>query len=141
MKAFDQLRGLMAWYRAYKTTRRILAVMGVALLAAACGGDNSDEPTGPGTSGNPKLRIENRSEHSAWYVYTRECGGTEWSSDHLGAHIIQINHAVTFSMEPGCKDVKAETSIEFGGTQLWPGRTFVASQTDTLRLDEWEYTP
>ena len=64
MKAFDQLRGLMAWYRAYTTTRRILAVMSVALLAAACGG-GSDDSTGPGTSNNAKLRIENRSEHSA----------------------------------------------------------------------------
>ena len=141
MKAFDQFRGLMAWYRANKTTRRILAVMGVALLAAGCGGDGSDDATGPGSSGNPRLRIENRSEHSAWYVYTRACGTTEWSSDHLGAHIIQINHAVTFNVESGCKDVKAETSLEFGGSQLWPARSFVASQTDTLRLDEWEYTP
>lgn len=140
MKAIDQFRGLVAWYRAFKTTRRILAVMSVAVLAAACGG-SSDDATGPGTSNKARLRIENRSEHSAWYVYTRACGTSTWSGDQLGSHIIQINHAVTFNVDPGCRDIMAETSFEFGGQQMWPAVNLAASQTDTLRLDEWQYTP
>jgi len=123
------------------TPARTLAILGVTLLAAACGGEGSGDSTGPSPSQSTKarIRIENRTDHTAWYVRSRPCGTTTWGPDLLGSHTIGVNKAVTWNIDPGCQDIRAETSIFYGGAQHWMAVSFVAGQTDTLRLDEWQF--
>jgi hypothetical protein len=123
------------------TPARSLVIAGATLLAAACGGEGGSDTTGPSPSQSTaaRIRIENRTAHSAWYVRSRPCGTTAWSPDLLGSHIVGVNKALTWNIEPGCKDIRAETSALFGGEQHWMGVNFVASQTDTLRLDAWVF--
>jgi hypothetical protein len=120
---------------------RALALAGATLFAAACGGEGGGDSTGPSPSQSTKarIRIENRTDHTAWYVRSRPCGTTAWSGDLLGSHTIGVNKAVSWNIDAGCKDIRAETSVFFGGTQHWMGVNFVAGQTDTLRLDEWVF--
>jgi len=123
------------------TPARTLAIVGATLLAAACGGEGNNDTTGPSPSQSTKarIRIENRTGHSAWYVRSRPCGTTTWSGDLLGTHTIGVNKAVSWNIDPGCKDIRAETSALYGGEQHWMGVNFVAAQTDTLRLDDWVF--
>jgi hypothetical protein len=123
------------------TPARALVIAGATLLAAACGGEGGSDSMGPSPSQSTaaRIRIENRTGHSAWYVRSRPCGTTAWSPDLLGSHIVGVNKALTWNIEPGCKDIRAETSALFGGEQHWMGVNFVASQTDTLRLDQWVF--
>ena len=86
----------------------------LALATAARGGDDS---TGPGTDPQPSngtLYVSNDSDRSIWYVFTRTCGTTAWSDDHLGSHIIPQETSQSFPLAAGCYDVRLLSAPEGG---------------------------
>ena len=95
-------------------TRVLVALATIALATAACGGDDS---TGPGTDPQPSngtLYVSNDSDRSIWYVFTRTCGATAWSEDHLGSDIIPQETSQSFTLAGGCYDVRLLSAPEGG---------------------------
>ena len=92
----------------------LVALATIALSTAACGGDDS---TGPGTDPQPSngtLYVSNDSDRSIWYVFTRTCGATAWSDDHLGSDIIPQETSQSFTLAGGCYDVRLLSAPEGG---------------------------
>src|SRR5215210_306419 len=92
----------------------LVALAALALATAACGGDDS---TGPGTDPQPTngtLYVSNDSDRSIWYVFTRTCGASAWSEDHLGSNIIVEQTSGTFTLPAGCYDVRLLSAPEGG---------------------------
>jgi hypothetical protein len=94
----------------------LVALAALALASAACGGGDS---TGPGTNPDPgvtngTLYVSNDSDREIWYVFTRACGSTAWSDDHLGSDIIPLQTSETFTVAAGCYDVRLLSQPEGG---------------------------
>jgi hypothetical protein len=135
MQIINRVRGLIEWYRALRSLNRILATMSlVVLLAAGCGGDDSNGPSNQGS-----LRVANTAEHSVWYVFVRDCGTSDWGDDLLGADVISIGETQNFTVGAGCKDVLLETEPVHAGLAQWNDQGFAADTTIALALTEWGY--
>ena len=95
-------------------TRVLVALATIALATAACGGgDDSTGPT-PAPATNGTLYVSNDSDRSIWYVFTRTCGATAWSDDHLGSDIIPQETSQSFTLAAGCYDVRLLSAPEGG---------------------------
>ena len=95
-------------------TRVLVALATMALATAACGGgDDSTGPT-PAPATNGTLFVSNDSDRSIWYVFTRTCGATAWSEDHLGSDIIPQETSQSFTLAAGCYDVRLLSAPEGG---------------------------
>jgi hypothetical protein len=90
----------------------LVAVAALALATTACGGDDSTSPD-PAPS-NGTLYVSNDSDRSIWYVFTRACGSTAWSDDHLGSNTIPLQTSESFTLAAGCYDVRLLSEPEGG---------------------------
>ena len=90
----------------------LAAVAALALATTACGGDDSTSPDP--TPSNGTLYVSNDSDRSIWYVFTRACGSTAWSDDHLGSNIISVQTSESFTLAAGCYDVRLLSAPEGG---------------------------
>ena len=85
-------------------THMLVTLATIALATAACGGgDDSTGPT-PAPATNGTLFVSNDSDRSIWYVFTRTCGATAWSEDHLESDIIPQETSQSFTLAGGCYD-------------------------------------
>ena len=92
----------------------LVALATITLATAACGGgDDSTGPT-PAPATNGTLFVSNDSDRSIWYVFTRTCGATAWSDDHLGSDIIPQETSQSFTLAAGCYDVRLLSAPEGG---------------------------
>ena len=92
----------------------LVALATIALATAACGGgDDSTGPT-PAPATNGTLFVSNDSDRSIWYVFTRTCGATAWSEDHLESDIIPQETSQSFTLAAGCYDVRLLSAPEGG---------------------------
>jgi hypothetical protein len=83
---------------------------------------------------NAALVVRNQSSYSVWYLYLRPCGGN-WSTDQLGANIVNPGAQFTLSgIPPGCWDFRAETSPSVNLYWLRTGTSLAAGQTFTWTL-------
>ncbi len=135
MQLIHRVRGLVEWYRALRSLNRILTTMGaLVLIVTACGGSDSNGPDSHAT-----LQVTNTADHSAWYVFVRPCGTSDWGNDLLGANVISVGETETFTVSAGCKDVLLETESAHAGVAQWDGQTFVPDSTVALALSAWNY--
>lgn len=135
MQFVNRVRGLVEWYRALRSLNRIMATMSlIVLVAAGCGGDDSNGPSNHGS-----LEVTNTADHSVWYVFVRDCGTSDWGDDLLGANVISIGETESFTVGTGCKDVLLETEPLHAGVAQWNDQTFASDTTIALALSEWEY--
>lgn len=136
MSIKSRIRGMYEWYRALRSLQRIMATMTLLLvLVSACGDD--DGPTG--ADARARVTLVNGTDHSVWYVFTRNCGTTTWSDDLLGATVISVGQTKTVSVVPGCKDLRVETDPALAGAHQWDGMELMPAQADTVNLSEWTY--
>jgi hypothetical protein len=136
MSFSNRIRSMYQWYRALRSLQRIMATMTVLMvLVSACG---DDDPTGVGDA-RAKVTVVNGTDHSVWYVFTRACETATWGNDLLGSTIIHVGETKTFSVVPGCKDLRVETDPALAGTHQWDAMDLLPAGTDTLMLTEWTY--
>jgi hypothetical protein len=131
----NRVRSLYQWYRALRSLQRIMATMTVLLvLMSACGENNVT-----GVDARAKVTLINGTDHSVWYVMTRNCGTTTWGDDLLGATVIHVGETKTVSVVPGCKDLRVETDPSLAGAHQWDAMELMPAKTDTVTVSEWTY--
>ena len=81
---------------------RTMLFLGAALLFSGC-----SSPTSV-SGGNASLDIVNRSGGSIWYLYLSPCSSNTWGEDQLGSDVIVNGETYSFSITPGCWDLRAE---------------------------------
>lgn len=137
MSLKNRIRSMYQWYRALRSLQRIMATMTALLvLVSACGGDD-DGPTGVGAKA--KVTLVNGTNHSVWYVFSRNCETTTWGDDLLGANVIHVGETKTISVVPGCKDLRVETDPALSGSHQWDAMDLQPAQSDTVTLSKWTY--
>ena len=91
------------------------AALPLALLAAlavvpGCMMSRPNVYTGGG-GGYGSVLLLNQTDTAIHYVYVSSCSNNSWGEDQLGdAEVIMPGNSRTFSMSPGCWDLKAEFS-------------------------------
>jgi hypothetical protein len=137
MTLTERLRGLYQMVRALRALNRLLATMtALLILVAACEG-----PSDPSGGAKALLRVENASDHSAWYLRIRACDTEGWGGDLLESETIAVGNSRTLGMAPGCVDIKTETDPALSGRKAWTGLELSPGGIDTVRLDGWVYAP
>lgn len=108
----------------------------VALVVGALACSKSEGSTGP-VNASAILDITNSSNASVWSVRIRDCGATSWSSDMLGADVIPPDLGQSFSVTPGCHDVKLQSNPTVSGQMIWRNVPFAPSQIVPLTVTAW----
>src|SRR3954447_24023770 len=80
----------------------------LALLATACGGDDSPS-TGPSpSSGDATETVVNHAPAgTVLFLRYRPCGGSAWGADVLGSGILSGGEQVSWQLAAGCYDLRA----------------------------------
>lgn len=136
MSLKNRVRSMYEWYRALRSLQRIMATMTLLLLVlvSACGENNVT-----GVDAKARVTLINGTDHSVWYVFTRNCGTTTWGDDLLGSTVIHVGETKTVSVVPGCRDIRVETDPSLAGAHQWDARELMPAQRDTVTLSEWTY--
>lgn len=78
-----------------------------------------------------RLRVQNSSSYTVYYLYLKRCNETAWSPDQLGASVIAPNQAFTLGgIPPGCWHFRAtdlnaaHVWLRTTGTELFAGMQF-----------------
>jgi hypothetical protein len=84
-----------------------------------------------------KLRTQNSSSYTIFYLYLKRCTEAAWSPDQLGAQVISPGQAFTLNgIPPGCWNFKANDSgfahqwTSSAGVNLTPGGTYTWTLTN-----------
>jgi hypothetical protein len=105
-----------------------LLLAGVVLLASGC---MTPRRTVYGGGGSAAIVLLNQTNSAVYYVYISPCSSSSWGEDQLGdSEVVQPGATRTFSMSPGCWDLKARFSdgreveerqvrMSAGGSRTW----------------------
>jgi hypothetical protein len=112
------------------------------LVTAACGGDGEDS-TGPGpTTSEATVTVVNHAPTgSVLFLRYRACGSSQWGADVLGAGILGSGEQKSWTVTPGCYDVRA-TPAEVGLDYLYfNGVQVGAGEAKTLEITAFPAEP
>ena len=116
--------------------RSIPLVAALATLATAACGGGDDSTTGPGpTPTEATFTVVNHAPNgSVLFLRYRPCGGSGWSSDVLGSSVLSSGEQTSWTVSPGCYDVRA-TPAEIGLNYLYfNGVQVGAGEAKTLEI-------
>ena len=117
--------------------RSLPLVVALATLATAPGGGGEDTPAGPRpTTAEPPVPVVKHPAHNRTVVTLRyrPCGSSGWSADLLGSGILGSGEQHSWTVAPGCYDVRALAGeIGFGYT-YFNGVQFSAGEAKTLEI-------
>ena len=105
------------------------------LVTAACGGGD-DSPAGPGpTPTEATVTVVNHAPTgTVLFLRYRPCGSSGWSSDVLGANTLGNGEQHSWTVSPGCYDIRA-TPGEIGLNYLYFNGVQVDSgESETLEI-------
>jgi hypothetical protein len=106
-----------------------LLLAGVLLSAAGCTSARRSVVTGGG--GSSTVVMLNQTDAPIYYVYISPCSSSSWGEDQLGeSEVVQPGATRTFTMSPGCWDLKArfrdgreieerQVYMTAGGSRSW----------------------
>lgn len=113
-------------HRAFRHLRTFLALALVAVVFAGCSDSSGDDPT--------RLVVRNNTTEEIWFVNFSSCSDQSWGEDRLGQDIIEVGASHTWTIAPGCWDMRAETESGAEVTrfdeQIDKGETFTWTITD-----------
>lgn len=105
-----------------------LLLLGVVLSAEGC---MMARRAAPGGGGAAAVVMLNRTNTPIYFVYISSCSSSGWGEDQLGdSEVVQPGATRTFTMSPGCWDMKARFSdgreieerqvyMAAGGSRTW----------------------
>ncbi len=71
------------------------------------------------------LDIVNNTNSSIFYLYLSWCSSNSWGADQLGSDVIAVGSTYSFSMTPGCWDLRAKLrdgrEVDRRGVNMRPG--------------------
>ena len=82
-----------------------LLLAGLVLIASGC---MTSRRTVYGSGGSAAVVLLNQTNAPVYFVYISPCSSSSWGEDQLGeSEVVQPGATRTFSMSPGCWDMKA----------------------------------
>lgn len=130
----------------FRSTRNTLfaSVVATTLFLAACGSDDNNGPANPDPdpipAGQTTFRMVNGSSISAWYVYVRSCGASNWGPDRLGTEVLSPGESATLGLSAGCYDVHAISSENNFKEAYWMGQNF-SGDVATVTIADTDWAP
>jgi len=108
--------------------KRVFLVVLATVVLAACGKDSVAPDT------NAYLKIQNNSGSTINGVYYSDCGNTVWGPERLGGSVISTSQSRTFTVTPGCFDIKVVNTggyyVTFMGHNVAAGETYTGTVTN-----------
>ena len=99
-----------------RTLLRVLPVVALAFALSSCMSTTRYVPVGSSSgssssSSGASLVVVNNAPASVFYLYASPCSSSSWGPDRLDSdQVISSGETVSFTMTPGCWDLKAEFS-------------------------------
>ena len=111
--------------------RSLPLVAALATLATAACGGGDDSTTGPGpVATEATVTVVNHAPTgTVLFLRYRPCGASGWSSDVLGSSVLGSGEQTSWTVAPGCYDVRATPAeigldyLYFNGVQLGAGES------------------
>ena len=101
-----------------------VSALGLLIALTLLSGCASSRAYGSGAI-SATLDIVNQTSSQIYYLYLSSCSSDSWGSDQLGSDVIAVGSTYSFSMTPGCWDLRAELrdgrEVDRRGVNMSPG--------------------